>query len=59
MPSKGPDFWVGDMQKALSYQGKGQLLIMSVVGTIQEGFSKQDYYADFARCGQAGRGWRG
>ncbi len=48
MPSKGPDFWVEDMQKALSYQGEGQLLIMCVVGTIQEGFSKADYYRDFA-----------
>lgn len=48
MPSKGPDFWVEDMRKALSFQGKGQLLIMCVVGTIQEGFSKEDYYNDFA-----------
>lgn len=47
-PSKGPDFWQKDMKKALSYQKDGQLLIASVVGTVQEGFSEEDYYEDFA-----------
>lgn len=47
-PSRGPEFWVPDLKKALSYQGKGQLLIMSVVGTIKDGFSSDDYYNDFA-----------
>lgn len=49
-PSLGPDFWVEDLKKALTYAGKGQLLIMSVVGTIQEGFTQEDYYNDFARA---------
>jgi dihydroorotate dehydrogenase len=47
-PSSGPQFWVDDLKKALSYQKEGQLLIMSVVGTIQEGFSQEDYFNDFA-----------
>lgn len=47
-PSRGPDFWVADTKKALSYQGKGQLLVSSAVGTIKEGFSNEDYYEDFA-----------
>jgi dihydroorotate dehydrogenase (NAD+) catalytic subunit len=47
-PSKGPDFWQEDMKKAISFQGDGQLLIASVVGTIKEGFSPDDYYNDFA-----------
>lgn len=49
-PSLGPDFWVEDLKKALKHEKKGQLLIMSVVGTIQEGFSQEDYYDDFARA---------
>lgn len=49
-PSLGPDFWVHDLKKALQYEKKGQLLIMSVVGTIQEGFTQTDYYADFAKA---------
>lgn len=51
-PSRGPEFWVDDLKKAVSYQGKGQLLIMSVVGTIKEGFSAEDYYDDFARTAE-------
>jgi dihydroorotate dehydrogenase (NAD+) catalytic subunit len=48
-PSRGPDFWVKDMEKAVAAQGKGQLLIASVVGTIQDGFTQDDYYDDFAK----------
>lgn len=48
-PSRGPDFWQEDMNKAVSYQGCGQLLIASVVGTIKKGFSEEDYYNDFAK----------
>lgn len=51
-PSRGPEFWVDDLKKAVSYQGIGQLLIMSVVGTIKEGFSAEDYYDDFARTAE-------
>lgn len=47
-PSRGPKMWVNDMKKAISYAKKGQLLIASVVGTIQKGFSDDDYYNDFA-----------
>lgn len=48
MPSSGPDFWVSDLKKSLTAAGKGQMVIMSVVGTIQEGFSEDDYFNDFA-----------
>lgn len=48
-PSQGPEFWVNDMKQAVAAQGKGQLLIASVVGTIQDGFSQEDYYDDFAK----------
>lgn len=47
-PSQGPDFWQEDVKKAMSYAGDGQLLIMSTVGTIKEGFSQEDYFNDFA-----------
>ncbi len=49
-PSRGPEFWVEDLKKAVSYQGRGQLLIMSVVGTIKNGFSEEDYWDDFAEA---------
>lgn len=47
-PSRGPEFWVNDMKQAVQAQGKGQLLIASVVGTVQDGFTQEDYYNDFA-----------
>jgi dihydroorotate dehydrogenase len=51
-PSRGPEFWVDDLKKAVKAQGKGQLLIMSVVGTIKEGASSDDYYDDFAHAAE-------
>lgn len=55
-PSLGPDFWVNDLKKALEYEKAGQLLIMSVVGTIQEGFTQEDYYDDFAQAAKLAAG---
>jgi dihydroorotate dehydrogenase len=48
-PSRGPEFWIEDMKRAVAAQGKGQLLISSVVGTIQDGFTTEDYHNDFAK----------
>ncbi|MDO8619571.1 MAG: hypothetical protein Q7R49_06605 [Candidatus Daviesbacteria bacterium] len=47
-PSQKADIWQEDMKKALEAEGKGQLLIASVVGTIREGYTPDDYYDDFA-----------
>lgn len=49
-PSPDPSVWQEDMKKALNYAGAGQLLVASVVGTIQEGFSEEDYHSDFAKA---------
>lgn len=51
-PSRGPKMWQTDMKKALAYAKKGQLLVASVVGTIQKGFSEKDYFNDFAKTAQ-------
>ena len=48
IPSSGPEYWVADFKKAAAAAGRGQLVIMSVVGTIKPGFTAQDYYQDFA-----------
>lgn len=47
-PSQDAAQWQEDMKKAVASQGEGQLLIASVVGTIREGYSPEDYYDDFA-----------
>lgn len=48
VPSPDPSVWVADFPAALAGVGKGQLLIMSVVGTIREGYGANEYYDDFA-----------
>lgn len=47
-----PSVWVEDMKIAVAAAGAGQLLVASVVGTIQQGFSEEDYYNDFARAAE-------
>ncbi len=51
-PSRGPDFWVRDLKSAVSLQGTGQLVIASVVGTIQQNFTQNDYFNDFAKAAE-------
>lgn len=52
VPSPDPNVWTADLPAALAGAGKGQLLIMSVVGTIKEGFGPDQYYDDFARAAE-------
>lgn len=51
-----PSIWEEDMKKAVADAGSGQLLIASVVGTIQKGFSGEDYYNDFAKAAEMAKG---
>lgn len=52
-PSPTPSsVWVEDLKEALKYEGPGQLLIASVVGTVQEGFTEEDYHGDFAKAAE-------
>ncbi len=48
VPSPDPAVWTADLPSAIAGAGKGQLLVMSVVGTIREGFTPDEYYDDFA-----------
>ncbi|HTH72278.1 MAG TPA: hypothetical protein VL737_02850 [Candidatus Pristimantibacillus sp.] len=51
---EGADFWTADFAEALSTAGKGQLLMLGVQGTIQDGFSEADYFDDFAATAELG-----
>lgn len=46
--SADPRYWVPDAQAANAAVKDGQLLITNIVGTIQPGFTTEDYYQDFA-----------
>jgi len=50
MPSKSPQVWRADIEKTRRELPKGKLLVVSVVGTIQEGWNIEDLADDYARC---------
>jgi len=53
-----PSYWMPDARKANSYslEKRGRLLITSIVGTIQPGFTTDDYYEDFAKTALLAKG---
>jgi dihydroorotate dehydrogenase (NAD+) catalytic subunit len=48
VPSRDPDVWQEDVQKSLKTLGKGQLLIVGTMGTIEAAKNEEDYIKDFA-----------
>ncbi len=54
MPSRTPEIWQADIQKAKAGMGTGQLLIVSVVGTPGEVDLKADYVKGAALAVEAG-----
>lgn len=54
MPSRAPEIWQADIQKAKAGLGTGQLLIVSVVGTPGERDLKSDYVKGAALAVEAG-----
>jgi dihydroorotate dehydrogenase len=50
MPSAEPDVWRKDVRRAKDKLGRGQLLIVSVVGTHVPGGDAEQLIADYARC---------
>ncbi len=50
MPSKAPDVWRDDIESTRSQLPHGKLLSVSVVGTVQDGWSIEDLAKDYARC---------
>jgi dihydroorotate dehydrogenase len=51
-PSMEPDVWRKDIQRARERIGKGQILIVSVLGTTPPGGDREGLIADYARCAQ-------
>jgi len=50
VPSKKASIWQKDVQKAITYEGKGQLLILSFMGTVRPNQSEEELIADFAKA---------
>lgn len=50
MPSQPPDVWRRDVEWTRGRLASGKRLVVSVVGTVQPGWSLDDLAADYARC---------
>ncbi len=48
VPSQNPNIWQPDAHKAVSYEKKGQLMILSFMGTVKENQTQDEFIADFA-----------
>ncbi len=47
VPSKVPPVWQKDFKKAMSYEKKGQLAILSFMGTVREGQTQDEFIDDY------------
>lgn len=50
MPSKSPAVWRADVMQTRKALPRGKLLSVSVVGTVQDGWTIDDLADDYARC---------
>ncbi len=50
MPSQPPEVWRADVEETRRLLPKGKLLSVSVVGSMQEGWTLDDLADDYARC---------
>lgn len=50
MPSKSPDVWRADVENTRRRLPGGKLLVVSVVGTVQEGWGLDELADDYAQC---------
>lgn len=48
VPSKEAAIWQGDVKRAISYAGKGQVLVLSFMGTVRENQTPEEFVADYA-----------
>lgn len=46
VPSKNPKIWQEDVKKAVSYAGVGQVLVLSFMGTVREGQTRDEFIKD-------------
>lgn len=49
VPSKSPKDWLIDVKKAISYAKKGQVTILSFMGTVKKNQTEKEFIDDFAK----------
>jgi dihydroorotate dehydrogenase len=52
VPSRRPEVWQEDVRKAISYEGKGQVMVLSFMGTVKKDQTQQEFIDDFILAGK-------
>ncbi|MEK7156914.1 MAG: hypothetical protein AAB790_03885 [Patescibacteria group bacterium] len=52
VPSRNPALWQEDAKKAVAMARKGQVMVLSFMGTVKEGQTADEFVDDFARAGE-------
>lgn len=52
VPSRKADVWQEDVKKAISYAGKGQVMVLSFMGTVKKDQTQQEFIDDFILAGK-------
>jgi len=47
VPSRDPKAWQEDAQRAVTYAGNGQVMILSFMGTVKKGQTQKEFIEDF------------
>lgn len=47
VPSRKPEIWQEDVKKAISYTGKGQVMVLSFMGTVKKDQTQKEFIEDF------------
>lgn len=52
VPSRKPEIWQEDVKKAISYTGKGQVMVLSFMGTVKKGQTQEEFTQDYILAGR-------
>lgn len=52
VPSRPPEVWQEDVKKAIAAAGKGQLLVLSFMGTVRPNQTAEEFVADYVLAAQ-------
>lgn len=52
VPSKTPEVWQEDANKSVATAGKGQVMVLSFMGTVREGQTQAEFIDDYALAGK-------
>lgn len=52
VPSKRPEDWQADARKAVAAEGKGQVMVLSFMGTVREGQTESEFIADYVKAAE-------